>query len=68
MAGDEDYPAMSCSRFDRIREGQHTQPAFFEAGGEGPPPSDELMYQPIRACFVTDPFGTELMIYAPLEG
>ena len=41
--------------------------AFIEAGGEGLPPSDELMYEPIRFCSVTDPFGTALLIISPLK-
>jgi hypothetical protein len=28
--------------------------AFLEAGGKGPAPSDELMYEPIRSCPVRD--------------
>ena len=42
------------------------QSAFIQAGGEGYPPSDELMYEPIRFCAVTDPFGTALLIISPL--
>lgn len=44
------------------------QRAFIDAGGAGPAPSDELMYQPIRYCAVTDPFGTDLLIISPLAG
>ena len=40
--------------------------AFIEAGGEGPAPSDELMYEPVRFCAVTDPFGVGLLIISPL--
>jgi len=47
-------------------EAERLQQAFIGAGATGPEPSDELMYQPIRACFVRDPFGTEFLIYAPL--
>ena len=42
------------------------QQAFIEAGGTGPPPSDELMYEPIRYCAVTDPFGVALLIISRL--
>jgi len=47
-------------------EAERLQAAFIEEGGNGPDPSDQLMYEPIRSCPVTDPFGTELLIYAPL--
>lgn len=47
-------------------EAERLQAAFIAAGGAGPAPSDQLMYEPIRYCPVTDPFGTELLIYAPL--
>ncbi len=40
--------------------------SFIEAGGKGPAPSDELMYEPIRSCPVRDPFGTEILIISPL--
>ena len=45
-------------------EAEALQRSFIEAGGNGPAPSDELMYEPIRSCPVTDPFGTHLLIYA----
>jgi len=47
-------------------EAERLQAAFIEAGGSGAAPTDELMYAPIRYCPVTDPFGTNLLIYAPL--
>jgi len=47
-------------------EAERLQQAFIEAGGEGPAPSDQLMYEPIRSCPVRDPFGTELLITSPL--
>ena len=40
--------------------------AFIAAGGTGEPPSDQLMYEPIRYCAVRDPFGTNLLIVARL--
>ena len=49
-------------------EAERLQRAFIEAGGEGPTPSDELMYEPIRSCPVRDPFGTEVLIISPLAG
>jgi hypothetical protein len=47
-------------------EADALQRAFIEAGGSGQTPSDELMYEPIRYCPVTDPFGTDLLIISPL--
>lgn len=47
-------------------EAERLQAAFIAAGGTGAEPSDQLMYRPIRACPVTDPFGTDLLISAPL--
>jgi len=47
-------------------EADRLQAAFIEAGGSGPAPTDQVMYEPIRYCPVTDPFGTDLLIYAPL--
>lgn len=38
--------------------------AFIAAGATGEPPSDQLMYEPVRYASVTDPFGTVIvMIY-----
>jgi hypothetical protein len=48
-------------------EAETLQRAFIEAGGEGPAPSDELMYEPIRFCAVTDPFGVGLLIISPIN-
>ena len=47
-------------------EAERLQAAFIAAGGTGDAPSDQLMYAPIRYCSVTDPFGTPLLIFAPL--
>ena len=47
-------------------EAESLQRAFIGAGGQGEPPSDQLMYEPIRYCAVTDPFGTELLIISLL--
>lgn len=47
-------------------EAQRLQEAFINAGGNGSDPSNQLMYEPVRSCPVTDPFGTALLIYAPL--
>jgi hypothetical protein len=54
-------------RLDKPEEAERLQRAFIEAGGEGPPPSDQLMYEPIRSCPVRDPFGTEILVISPLE-
>ena len=53
-------------QMDTPQEAERLQRAFIAAGGEGPAPSDQLMYTPIRSCPVIDPFGTELLIIAPL--
>lgn len=42
------------------------QAAFIESGGKGEPPSDQLMYEPVRFCPVVDPFGTNILIICPL--
>ena len=47
-------------------EAETLQRAFIEAGGQGEKPSDQLMYEPIRYCAVTDPFGVALLIISPL--
>lgn len=46
-------------------EAERLQAAFVSAGGTGSPPADAVMYQPVRSCPVTDPFGTALLITAP---
>lgn len=48
-------------------EADELQKAFIQAGGKGPPPSNEWMYQPVRFCSVVDPFGTSLLIISSLE-
>ncbi|MDJ0757251.1 MAG: hypothetical protein QNJ45_27205 [Ardenticatenaceae bacterium] len=47
-------------------EAENLQAAFISAGGAGDPPSDQLMYEPIRYCSVTDPFGTRIIIFSAL--
>ena len=47
-------------------EAERLQRAFVEAGGKGPAPTDQLMYEPIRYCPVRDPFGTELLVISRL--
>lgn len=49
-----------------VQEAEALQSAFIAAGGRGTPPSDQLMYTPVRSCPVVDPFGTELLIVSPL--
>ena len=48
------------------QEADRLQAAFIEAGGVGEPPSDQLMYEPVRFCPVQDPFGTDILIICPL--
>ena len=54
-------------RLDKPEQAERLQRAFIEAGGEGPPPSDQLMYEPVRSCPVRDPFGTEILVISPLQ-
>lgn len=49
-------------------EAEALQRAFLAAGAQGRAPSDALMYRPVRACPVVDPFGLEIMIVGPLAG
>lgn len=48
-------------------EAEALQNAFLAAGGRGQAPSNQLMYKPIRSCPVADPFGTEILVIAPLS-
>jgi hypothetical protein len=52
---------------DSPAEAEALQAAFIAAGGQGQPPSDQLMYAPIRYCPVTDPFGVPWLLVAALE-
>ena len=47
-------------------EADRLHAAFLAAGAAGEPPSDQLMYEPIRYCPLTDPFGTSLVVWARL--
>ena len=47
-------------------EAEKLQAAFIDAGGVGDSPADTLMYEPVRACPVKDPFGTEILIIGRL--
>ena len=53
---------------DTPAEAEALQQALIAAGGQGPEPTDEFMYIPIRACPVEDPFGVGMMIVSALEG
>ena len=48
-------------------DAERLQSAFIEAGGSGEPPSDQLMYEPMRFCPVVDPFGTNILIFSRLS-
>jgi hypothetical protein len=41
--------------------------AFIAAGATGEPPSDQLMYEPVRYASITDPFGTIIVIISRLQ-
>jgi len=47
-------------------EAERLHQAFIDSGGAGDPPSNQLMYEPIRYCAVKDPFGTEIIVISPL--
>ena len=47
---------------------EQLQKAFIDAGGEGEPPSDQIMFKPVRYCPVVDPFGTNILAFAQLDG
>ncbi|MCB2223510.1 MAG: hypothetical protein KQH83_04970 [Actinobacteria bacterium] len=49
-------------------EADRLHAAFLAAGATGEAPTDQLMYEPIRSCPLIDPFGTRLLVYAPLGG
>lgn len=49
-----------------VQEAEVLQRAFIQAGAQGSPPSDQLMYAPVRICPVTDPFGVDIMIFAKI--
>ena len=49
-----------------VGEAEALHSAFIEAGGQGPAPSDELMYERLRFCSVQDPFGTDILIVSKL--
>lgn len=48
------------------QEAERLQTAFIAAGAKGEPPSDQLMYEPLRFCPMQDPFGTSLLILSRL--
>lgn len=50
-----------------VTHAEKLQKAFIFAGGQGPPPSDQLMYRPVRFCPVTDPFGTHILVISFLD-
>ncbi len=53
-------------RMQSVEEANRLHAAFLAAGATGEPPSDQLMYRPVRFCPVTDPFGGGLVLIAPL--
>ncbi|MEM7335676.1 MAG: hypothetical protein AAF490_26595 [Chloroflexota bacterium] len=48
-------------------EAERLQKAFIDAGGSGAEPTNELMYYPVRYCPLTDPFGTDILVYAMIQ-
>lgn len=55
-----EIPIIASSR----AEAERLQQAFVDAGGSGAHGSDQLMYSPVHVCPVTDPFGTQILIYS----
>src|SRR3972149_4550737 len=49
-----------------VAEAEALQRAFIAAGAKGPAPPDPLMYRPIPSRPGGDPYGVEIMIFAPL--
>jgi hypothetical protein len=52
---------------ETAEEAEAFQRAFIAAGADGPAPSDQLMYRPVRYCPVVDPFGVNILIIAQLR-
>ena len=51
---------------ETVEEAEALQRDLIAAGAQGPTPSDQLMYRPVRTCPVTDPFGLKIMVIAAL--
>lgn len=49
------------------KEADRLQQAFVDAGAQGSEAHDTIMYVPIHACPVTDPFGVSILIYSRIE-
>ena len=47
-------------------EADRLQQTFVHAGATASPARNTFMYEQVRFCPVTDPFGTEIIIVAPL--
>lgn len=45
-------------------EADRLQAAFIAAGGQGSAPQDTLMYEPVHCCYISDPFGTHIMVFS----
>jgi hypothetical protein len=50
-----------------VDEAEKLQQAFIDAGGRGSPPSNQLMYTPVRICPIVTPLGTEILIISQLR-
>ena len=40
--------------------------AFIASGAKGEPPDNNLMYEPVQICILTDPFGVSILIACSL--
>jgi hypothetical protein len=50
-----------------IQQAEKLQQAFIDSGGNGSPPTNEIMYTPVRFCPVVDPFGTQILIISQID-
>ena len=50
-----------------VEQAEKLQQSFIDAGGKGSPPSNQLMYTPVRFCPVIDPFGVDLLVISQLD-
>lgn len=49
------------------QEVENLYQAFISAGATGEAPSNQLMYEPLRYCYLQDPFGTGILIVCKIS-
>jgi hypothetical protein len=47
-------------------EAEQLQVQMIEAGACGDPPTNQIMFVPVRYCPVKDPFGVEILVFSQL--